>query len=168
MHRRRLLAAWLATGIGAPLLLAGCGGFELRRAPVLPFARIQLQGFAPRSALADELTRELTHSTRVVQASEQPEVVLFALAETRDRAIVAATAAGQLREVQLKLNFAFRLASASGRELVGRTVIALTRDMSYSETYALAKSQEESQLYAAMQTEIVLQVLRRLAGAPKP
>jgi LPS-assembly lipoprotein len=164
MQRRSLL---LAASGALPALLTGCGGFELRRAPVLPFASIQLQGFAPRSSLAEALTRELTHSTQVVPASGQPEVVLFALAETRDRAIVAATAAGQLREVQLKLNFAFRLASAGGRELVGRTVIALTRDMSYSETFALAKAQEEDQLYAAMQTEVVLQVLRRLAGAPK-
>ena len=37
-------------------LLAGCG-FQLRGAPELPFSRIALAGFAPRSPLADELRR---------------------------------------------------------------------------------------------------------------
>jgi len=166
MRRRTLLAdaSLLALGAG---LLAGCG-FELRRAPVLPFQRIQLQGFAARSPLGEALQRELAHSAQVVAASERPEVVLTAVSETRDRAIVAATAAGQLREVQLKQGLVFRLATVGGRELIGNTALLLTRDMSYSETHALAKEQEEAQLYAAMQSEIVMQVLRRLAGAPKP
>ena len=46
-------------------------------------------------------------------------------------------------------------------------VIVLARDMSYSETFALAKEQEEALLYAAMQSEIVMQVLRRLSAVPK-
>ncbi len=166
MRRRTLLLAASALGLGAGLL-SGCG-FELRRAPVLPFQRIQLQGFDARSPLAEALQRELLHSVQVVAASERPEVVLFAVSETRDRAVVAATAAGQLREVQLRQGLEFRLATVGGRALIGSTALLLTRDMSYSETNALAKEQEEAQLYAAMQSEIVMQVLRRLAGAPKP
>ncbi|MBL0090721.1 MAG: hypothetical protein IPP44_30160 [Ideonella sp.] len=166
MRRRRLIAA--ATPLGLCMgLMAGCG-FELRRAPVLPFGRIQLLGFATRSPLAEALKRELAQSTSVVTAAERPEVLLFAVSETRDRAVVAATAGGQLREVQLKQGLVFRLATAAGRELIGNTPILLTRDMSYNETQALAKEQEEAQLIAAMQSEIVMQVLRRLAGAPKP
>jgi LPS-assembly lipoprotein len=160
MQRRTLLAALPAT------LVAGCG-FELRRAPVLPFQRIQLSGFAPRSPLAEELTRELGQSATVVPAGQRPEVVLFSTIDRRDKAIVAATAAGQLREVQLRVHFEFHLAAAAGRELIPPTGILLARDMSYSETFALAKEQEEHQLYAAMQTEIVQQVLRRLANTPK-
>jgi LPS-assembly lipoprotein len=36
--------------------------------------------------------------------------------------------------------------------------------MSYSETAALAKEDEERQLYRAMQSDIVTQVMRRLAS----
>ena len=36
--------------------------------------------------------------------------------------------------------------------------------MSYSETAALAKAQEETLLYRAMEDDIVAQVLRRLAA----
>ena len=90
MQRRILLAGLLG---GPSLGLVGGCGFELRRAPVLPFERIQLSGFAPRSPLADELARELGRSARVVQANERPEVVLSASIDRRDKAIVAATAA---------------------------------------------------------------------------
>jgi LPS-assembly lipoprotein len=168
MRRRTLLTALPAGLVAAQAsaLLAGCG-FKLRQAPVLPFQRIQLGGFGPRSPLADELARELSQSATVVQANGQPEVVLLAITDRRDRAIVAATAAGQLREVQLKVHFEFRLTTAAGRELIPPTGILLARDMSYSETFALAKEQEESLLYAAMQSEIVMQVLRRLASIPK-
>ena len=39
----------------------------------------------------------------------------------------------------------------------------LTRDMSYSETFALAKEYEETQLLKAMQSDIVAQLMRRLS-----
>jgi LPS-assembly lipoprotein len=41
--------------------------------------------------------------------------------------------------------------------------LLLSRDMSYSESFALAKEQEESQLFRAMQSDIVAQVMQRLA-----
>jgi LPS-assembly lipoprotein len=40
----------------------------------------------------------------------------------------------------------------------------LSRDMSYSESAALAKEQEEALLFKAMQSDIVSQVMRRLAS----
>ena len=55
--------------------------------------------------------------------------------------------------------------SPGGRELVPPTELLLTRDMSYSEAFALAKAQEEAELLTAMQDDIVQQVLRRLAQA---
>jgi LPS-assembly lipoprotein len=41
--------------------------------------------------------------------------------------------------------------------------LMLSRDLSYSEVLALAKEQEEAELYREMQSDIVAQVLRRLA-----
>lgn len=158
MLRRRFLAAV------TPGLLAGCG-FELRRAPTLAFERIALSGFAPRSPLAEELAQRLAASVRVVAAAERPDVVMHALVDRREKVVVAATPAGQVREVQLRVRFEFRVADAVGSEWLPRIGLALSRDLSYSETFALAKEQEEAQLYAAMQTEIVTQVLQRLARA---
>jgi LPS-assembly lipoprotein len=40
----------------------------------------------------------------------------------------------------------------------------LARDMSYSESLALAKQHEEADFYREMQADIVSQVMRRLAA----
>lgn len=160
--RRQWLALATAGGLGAALV--GCG-FELRQTPPLPFSRIALMGFGARSPLAEELRQRLAAAAQVVPAPGQAEVVLHALIDKRERSVVASTAAGQVRELQLRVRFEFRLTSPGGRELIPPTELMLSRDMSYSESFALAKAQEEAELVAAMQTDIVQQVLRRLARA---
>ncbi len=150
---------------GAAALLAACG-FELRRAPELRFRSIQLVGFTPRSPLADELRTSINASktTLVVDSAAQAQVVLEALADVREKSVAASTAAGQVRELQLRARLAFRLRTPSGKELIPATEILLKRDMSYTESAALAKEQEEALLYRAMQGDIVAQVMRRLAA----
>ncbi len=51
-----------------------------------------------------------------------------------------------------------------GRELVPKVSLLLSRDLSYSETFALAKEEEQDALFREMQTDIVAQVMRRLAA----
>jgi LPS-assembly lipoprotein len=160
-RRRRWLSALAASG--AAVLVAGCG-FELRRAPVLAFKRIAFVGFERQSLLAAELKLRIEQSdARVVARDAQPQVVLQVITDKRERSVVASTAAGQVRELQLRVNFEFRLATDKSQELIPATALLLSRDMSYSETFALAKEQEEAQLFRAMQTDIVGQVTQRLA-----
>jgi LPS-assembly lipoprotein len=159
MKRRATL---LAFGAAA---LAGCG-FELRRAPELRFRTLALTGFAPRSPLADELRANINASrtTLVVDATPQAQVVLHAIDDVREKSVVASTAAGQVRELQLRARLNFRLHTPAGKELIPATEILLSRDLSYSETVALAKEQEEAFLFRSMQSDIVAQVMRRLAA----
>ena len=161
-RRRWLRHAGLAAV--APLLptLAGCG-FALRQPPVLPFQRIALVGFAPRSPLALDLRQHLQQALQVVDSPAQAEVVLQVQTDRRERSVVASTAAGQVRELQLRLRFEYRLRTPSGRELSPLTELLLSRDMSYSETVALAKAQEEAEIYSAMQADVAQQVLGQLA-----
>jgi len=156
---RRLLLAGLAA------TLAGCG-FELRRAPQLRFRTIALSGFAAHSPLADELRMNIdaSQTTKVIDAVSQAQVVLEAITDARERSVVASTAAGQVRELTLRTRLNFRLRAANGRELIPATEIVQSRDMSYSESLALAKEQEEALLYRTMQSDIVAQVMRRLAA----
>jgi len=158
MQRRSLLLASAA-------FLAGCG-FELRRAPELHFRSVQLTGFPPRSPLADELRNSINASktTLVVDSAAQAQVVFEAITDARERSVVASTATGQVRELQLRARLNFRLRTPSGKELIPATEILLSRDMSYSEMAALAKEQEEALLFRAMQSDIVAQVMRRLAA----
>lgn len=144
-------------------LLGGCG-FALRRPPRLAFQSISLVGFAPRSPLAEDLRRELRQQVRVLDDPTKAQVVLQALDDTRERSVVASTAAAQVRELQLRLKFNFRAHTPQGRELIPRVELLLKRDLSYSETQALAKEAEEAELFRDMQTDVVTQVLRRLAA----
>ena len=151
-----------ALSLLSALALGGCG-FQLRGATELPFSSIALEGFAPRSPLAEELKRVLSQSAEVVSSPAQAQVVLHALNDKRERGVAASTAFGQVRELQLRVRLEFRLATPGGRELIPATELLLTRDMSYSETLALAKEYEEAQLLRVMQSDIVAQLLRRLA-----
>lgn len=157
--RRHLLVA------AASLSLAGCG-FALRRPPELKFRTIQLANFRPRSPLADELRLNINASTTtlVVEGLAQAQVVLEALEDVREKVVVASNPVGQVTEFQLRERFAFRLRSVNGRELIPRTEILQNRDLSYTESAALAKEQEENALYRTMQSDIVSQVMRRLAS----
>jgi LPS-assembly lipoprotein len=155
--RRALLAA------AAVLPLMGCG-FSRRRAPRLSFASIALVGFGPRSPMAAELTRVLREQVQVLPAPERAEVVLEALGDVRERSIVASTAAAQVREVQLRVRLDFLARTPSGRLLIPRAELATARDLSTTESAALAKAFEEAELFREMQTDVVQQVLRRLAS----
>lgn len=160
--RRGLLLGLAGASLSA-VTLAGCG-FELRQPARVSFRSIALVGFARRSPLADELKRQLERQVQVLDTPDKAEVVLQALDDVREKSVVASTAAAQVREVQLRLKFNFRVRTAGGRELIPRAELLVTRDMSYSETAALAKEAEEAELFRDLQSDVVAQVMRRLAS----
>ena len=158
-HGRRALLC------GAAALLAGCG-FRLRQAPELAFQRLHLSGFRYDSGMAEALRQALRSGTgaRLMPGPDGAQVILEALAETTEKSVVADTGAGQVRELQLRARLRFRVRTPGGKELIPATELLLTRDMSYNEKDALAKEQEEEQLYRAMMGDIAMQVLHRLAA----
>ena len=159
--RRRLLRA--APGLAAPLLTFGGCGFELKRAAELHFDSIALTGFTPRSPLAQELRTALERSITVKEAQAQAQVVLQALSEQRLRRAVAFTASGQVRDIQLRLVFRYRAQTPAERELIPDSRIELMREMTFVESAALGKEQEEQDVFREMQSDIVLQVMLRLS-----
>jgi LPS-assembly lipoprotein len=64
----------------------------------------------------------------------------------------------------LRLKFRFRLRTPEGKDLIPDTEIVQQRDISFNESAALSKEVEEAQLYRAMQSDVVQQLLRRLAA----
>ena len=151
MARRR--TALLALAAAA---LAGCG-FELRRPERLPFSRLALTGFQPRSPVADALRQALPSQVRVVSGPAEAEMVLVAIEERFDKTVAASTAGAQLRA-------AVRPVQADGSPQLGETRLELTRDMSYSETAALAKQAEEAGLVREMRADLAQQLLHMLAA----
>ena len=159
--RRQVLLA-LAAAAGAASL-SGCG-FTLRQPARLTFGSIALVGFAARSPLAEELRRQLLRQVRVLESPDKADVVLQALDDQREKSVVGSTASAQVRELQLRLKFNFRARTPAGRELIPRVELLVSRDLSYSETAALAKEHEEADLFRELQADVVAQVLRRLAS----
>jgi len=157
MQRRQLLLLGSAA-------LAGCG-FELRHEPVLSFQTLALKGFPPDSPLALGLKRQIKRTpVQLIEDPSRAQVVLEALREFRDRTVVASTSAGQVREWQLRLQFDYMIRTANGELLVPKVELRLSRDMNYTETDALAKEQEAANLYGAMHSDAIAQVMRRLAA----
>jgi len=162
LQRRHLLLAAAA----APL--AGCG-FELRREPEFLFRSLALSGFKPGSPLAADLKRQLSRTTvLLLEDANRAEIVLEALRDAREKSVVVSTSAGQVREWQLRLNVDYLLRTPSGELLLPRTELRMTREMNYTESTALAKEQEEAQLFKAMQSDAVAQIMRRLAAVRLP
>ena len=162
--QRRVYLSLLASG--AALGLAGCG-FALRRAPDFAFKTLY-SPLAETSPLGVALKRSLESggNVRVIsdaRLANQADVVLEVLLDQREKTVVGLTAAGQVREFQLRIRFKFRLRTPQGRELISETEILQQRDISFNESVVLAKEAEEGLLYRDMQNDIVQQIMRRLA-----
>ncbi len=161
----RRLSAWLLCAL--LLALAGCG-FALRQPVTFAFSSVYTN-VAPTSPLGAELKRQLaaagnldliTDSARVQEA----QVVLDVAPEQRIKTVVGLGATGQVREFQLRLVLKFRLRTPQGKELIPETELVQQRALSYDEVFALAKEAEEQLLYRNMQSDMVQQILRRLAA----
>jgi LPS-assembly lipoprotein len=176
MQRRQLLTLLGASSLLPLATLGGCG-FQLRRQHDMAFRSIQLSGFSSTSPLATELARALDASgvtvtestlqaTQAASAAQVPvtHVEFVALQDTRDTLVSAKTAYGQVRTMTARSILRFEVRRGDGSVLLPASDVALVRDLSYNERDALAKQDESDALTRAMQTDIVNQVMRRLAA----
>ena len=159
---RRLAVASLT---GALLVLAGCG-FQLRGSAELPYETLFV-AIADNNPLGAELKRTLRTGTKtqIVARREDAEAVLIPLRELRSKTILSLSSSGRVREFRLKYNFDFRVADRQGRDLVEPMVLLIERDFPFNDNQVLAKEPEEALLYRDMQSDMVQQILRRLAAA---
>lgn len=158
--RRTLGAALLAAAA-----LSGCG-FKLRGSQRFVFTSIAVTP-NPGGAVVQELRRSFGGAVQVLPAGTpvtQAQVVLNVFDERRDKVVVGTNASGQVREFQLRQRVQFGLSTPQGKELLPNDTIQLQRDFSYNESAALAKETEEALLFRDMQSDIVQQILRRLAA----
>ena len=162
--QRRFCLSLLATS--AALALPGCG-FKLRGAPSFAFKTLY-SPFPESSVLGIELRRSLESGGNVqiitdARQIDKAQVILDVLQDVREKVVVGLNASGQVREFKLLMRFQFKLRSAKNSELIPATEIVQQRDISFNESAVLAKETEEALLYREMQSDIVRQVMRRLA-----
>ena len=167
MQRRAFLLFAASAAPLALISLNGCG-FALRQAPSFAFSTL-FSGLPESSPLGVELRRSLkaTGKVRVITDARQmneAQVVLDVLLDQREKVVLSLNATGQVREFQLRLRFAFKLRTLAGKELIPPSEISLQRDISFNESAVLAKEAEEALLYRDMQSDLVQQLMRRLAA----
>ena len=157
-----------AFAIVLSLFLAACG-FQLRGTADLPFETIYMPP-ANTPGIALDLRRNIqagTH-TKVVDDPKTADAVFEFSQEVRDRLILALSSSGRVREYQLRYRVAFRVHDGKGVDFVRSSSVQLTRDITYADSDVLSKEAEEGLLYRDMQSDMVQQIMRRMAAAPRP
>lgn len=173
LSRRWVTSSLLALGGFVALGgLAGCG-FRLRGSGVtLTFQSIELRG-SGSMAMMQQLQDHLRASGVAIVEPQPgmqgatpvvPDVILTLLQDQRERVVVGTAIAGQVRELQLRHTVRFHLRTPKGKELIEEATIQQVRELSYSETQALAKEAEEALLFDDMRSGVVRQIMTRLAA----
>ena len=165
-RRGRVYAAVLAV----TLMVSACG-FHLRGDSghyTLPFPSIYV-GLPESSPLAIDLKRNIRANggTTVVNTVRDADGVIEVLSnpeKTKTKTILSLNSNGRVRQYLLTYSIVFRVLDKQGAELLGPTNITLTRPIDFNETQLLAKEQEEALLYRDMQTDLVQQMMRRIAA----
>jgi LPS-assembly lipoprotein len=166
-RRNQIRAAIVVAVIGlAAFIVSGCG-FQIRGADLgLPFQSVAVQG---EGGVANEV-RQIIASQRNIKMPQKPveaQVVLMVMSQTLDRTIVAFSSAGRPREIQLRMRVMYRVTDGVAVELSPPQEINQTRDITVSESEALAMTSAESFMTDDLQRDIAQQLIRRLR-AVKP
>ena len=147
------------------LMLTACG-FQLRGNYALPFDSLYID-LPENNDVYASLKRgiEAGSKTRVVGDREQAQAWMIVSNDRVTKNILSLSSAGRVREFQLIRTFSFRVIDRSGREIIPQRDILLRRDLPFSDKDILAKEYEEALLARDMQSDLVNQILRRLAAA---
>jgi len=149
------------------LLLVGCG-FHLRGSAPVPFDTLYIPD--AKTGIALDLKRNIEAGTnaKVIDDPKKADAILELSGESREKIILSLTGTGRVREFRLRYRMGYRVHDGKGGEYVPPSVVLLQRDVTYDDSAILAKEAEEQLLFRDMQSDMVQQVLRRLASAEKP
>lgn len=149
----------------AALAAAACG-FQLRGAYSLPFETLYIA--QPESSELHAVIKrnvEASTSTRIVRSPQEAQATLTVLGDSPLKKILSLNSAGRVREYQLERTFTFRVTDPKGQEFLPQSTIRISRDMTFDDAAVLSKQAEETLLWRDIQTDLVQQLLRRLAAA---
>ena len=147
--------------------VAGCG-FQLRGTQDVPFRTLYIPN--AKTGIALDLKRNIEAGTdaKVVDDPKGADAILELSNEAREKIILSLSGTGRVREFRLRYSVNFRVHDGKGRDYVPLSTVQISRDVTYSDAEILAKEAEEQLLFRDMQSDVVQQLLRRLAGAQKP
>jgi LPS-assembly lipoprotein len=146
----------------ATMLISACG-FQLRGTAPLSFTKLHLQG--AELSIKKDLKRALeVNGVKVVDQTEEAEMLLELVNETSEKRILSLSGGGLVREFELYYAVNFRT-RAQNNPLWGKMqTIQIRRDFSYNDNALLGKAEEEAGLNLDMRKESVRAILRRLSA----
>ena len=164
--RQPVRVARRGTLAGLALLALSACGFKMRQPDAYAFTVILIP--ANPSPLLAELRRALAADPRVevlqdMRQFERADLTVDLLQEAREKVVIGRNTAGGVREFQLRLRVRLRVRDRAGIERIPDTELLQQRDISFSESAVLSKETEEELLYRNMQSDLVQQILWRLA-----
>jgi len=173
-------------------LLAACG-FKLRGSAELPGYRLPFTTIALSLPATSEFYAQLKRTieasspgTRVVDMKDA-QAILSVVGDRSEKIILSLNAAGRAREYQLVRTFTFKVqanvaaatpaervkysdapAPLAGIDYVAPSTITIRREITFSDDLVLSKESEDALLKRDMQSDLVQQLMRRLAAAKLP
>jgi LPS-assembly lipoprotein len=167
MHHTRLTfisrqTCWLLIALFMTLAISACG-FQLRGVADLSFKNLYIQG--GQLTLSRDLERQLkANGIKIVQKSEDAEVLLDLMSESSQRRIMSLSGGGLVREFELLYFLNFRIREASNPLWGPVQTIRGRRDVSYNDNVLLGKAEEEARLNQDMRNDAVRELLKRLTS----
>ena len=169
-QRARSHARACSLVLALSLTVSACG-FHLRGDGghyTLPFPTMYV-GLPESSPLAVDLKRNINAngSTTVVKTAKEADGIVDVISNpehTKTKTILSLNSNGRVRQYLLQYSIVFRVLDKQGAVLLPPTAISLSRPIDFNETQLLAKEQEEALLYKDMQTDLVQQMMRRIAA----
>lgn len=157
------MRSWIA--VLCLVVLSSCG-FQLRGAYTLPFDSVYI-ALPEGNALRAVLKRNIVAGTqaKVVDDAKSAQATLQVLGDLAQKNILSIGSDGRVREYQLVRRFTFRVQDREVRDLVPTSVVTIQRDITFSDSAVLSKEAEEGLLWRDIETDLVQQILRRLAAA---
>ena len=143
--------------------LAACG-FKLHDQQTFPFETINVPSQTPLGMALQRNIAAASERTKLVPSATDADAVLSVLTEQQEKVILSLNSQGQVREYQLRYRVVFRVSNPKGGDFIAPTAMLLTRDITFNNA-VLAKEAEEAQLYQEMRSDMVQQIMRRLAAA---
>jgi LPS-assembly lipoprotein len=165
--RALFLIALLGIASAALVSVSGCGFKVQGPEPNLPFKTLAIQGTQEVSRDIRQLLKGKPGIT-ILEKSTEAEVVVLVVSQSVQRSIVAFSSAGRPREIQLRMRVTYRITDRFGVELSAPQEITQTRDISVSESEALAMTSAEEFMRNDMSRDIAQQLVRRLRAVKLP
>lgn len=151
------------------LLLAGCGGFQLRGAQTIPsdLRVICITPYEPYEPLQRTIRARLAaQRVKIVTDPKSNPTVLHLEKASSSEEILAISSSGEVQRYKLNLNAAYGFTTKSGVN-IQRTVVR-SRELSRSNNMLLSNEGEEQIVKRELLNEVAYEILRQIIAAGTP